>query len=395
MEHVDSEFAPIRKSEKVVDSDKIVRAINDDLEQRNITILQNLNLLPIKKNAGSSKVSKPNPVKGQADYTFYQNFKSMALQELNENYSSVSYVPGMNNFFTNELVNMKDYVVFFNKVQHIHQYGGIDREVSERLTLVKSNVVIIEMNDYLTKEDFPLNKIKEHAKARKNFQYKINSDSEVDQNALDSTSDLMMMVMKKIGHDMGINHIVYFKLEQLDELSPSTVIIPSRLTELVEVLSFLEKKNEIAFKFLVYSDNISISSLLSETFRKGLNTELSVFEMPTLTCTRVQEHLRKMIKFTFDPGNKLLQLYNLFVTRQLNDKQSNLTKFFEFLRFFPHPFTYLFNAYTEILVQSSTFDGLLYRITNKLTINNYPHRTYNFKRNQRLPHKVTREVRDI
>lgn len=34
MEHVDSDFAPIRRSKKVVDSDKIVKAISDDLEQK-------------------------------------------------------------------------------------------------------------------------------------------------------------------------------------------------------------------------------------------------------------------------------------------------------------------------------------------------------------------------
>lgn len=49
MEHVDSDFAPIRRSKKVVDSDKIVKAISDDLEQKNFTVLRKLNLVPIKK----------------------------------------------------------------------------------------------------------------------------------------------------------------------------------------------------------------------------------------------------------------------------------------------------------------------------------------------------------
>lgn len=394
MEHVDSDFAPIRRSERVVDSDKIVKAISDDLEQKNFTVLRKLNLVPIKKSVSSSKVSKASSVKERIDHAFYQKFKSRALQELSTSYSSISYVPGLSEFLSSKIGNMKNYIVFFNQVKHIHQYAGIDVLVSEILSLVDLNVVIIEMNDYLTKEDFPSNKSKSCIESREQCRYKVHLDFETNEDSLNNTFDLMRMVIKKIGNDQRINHIFYFKFEQLDELSSSTVIEPSKLSEFIKVLSFLEKTKNVAFKFLFYSNSVGISSLLSTTLEKKISTELTVFEMPILTCVQVQEHLRKMIKFTFDPGNKLLQSYNSLVTFQLNDRESKLAEFFEFLRTFPHPFTYLFNAYTEIIVQSRTFNGLLDKIANGLTVKNYPHHTYNFKKNQRLPLKVTRKVRD-
>lgn len=394
MEHVDSDFAPIRRSKKVVDSDKIVKAISDDLEQKNFTVLRKLNLVPIKKSVSSPKVCKPSPVKERVDHVFYQKFKSMALQELGTNYLSISYVPSLSKFLSKNLRNMKNCIVFFDKVEHIHQYAGIDRAVSETLSLVDINVVIIEMNDYLMKEGIQSSKSKECIESMGQASYSGQLDFEAREKLSNHTSDLMMMVMRKINNDESIDHIVYFKFEQLDKLSTSTIIEPSKFTEFINVLSVLEKSNNIAFKVLIYSNNVSISSLLSTSLKKKLNTKCTVFEMPILTCAQEQEYLKKMIKFTFDFGNKLLQSYNSLVTCQLNNKESNLAIFFEFLKVFPHPFTYLFNAYTEIIVQSRTFDELLDKIRNRLTIKNYPHSAYNFKKNQRLPLKLTRKVHD-
>ncbi|QID87001.1 hypothetical protein GRS66_009656 [Saccharomyces pastorianus] len=392
MEHLESDFAPIRKSQKVVDSDKIVRAINDDLEQKNFTILQKLSLVPIKESLKGTKVSKPRSVKRQVDLTVYRDFKSKALDELSANYSSVGYIPGLDSFLTNDLGEMRDHVVFFNQIKNIHQYAGIDREVSGILSSIGSNVVIVEMNDYLTKGIFPLDKLKVYIRTNGKRQLKAHFDFKINGNTLDDTFDLMMILLRKIGQNLDIGHIVYFRFEQLDESSPSNTIIPSKLMEFIKILSSLQKIENIAFKFLFYSNNSSVSSLLSTALKKNLSTKPIIFQCPVLTPTQVQEHLKKMIKFTSYPKNELQQSYNLFIIGQLNTKNSNLAKFLEFLKNFPHPFTYLFGVFTEILVQSKTFDELLDMITNRLTTRNYPHRSYNFKKNQRLPLKVTRDV---
>ncbi|CAI1610399.1 hypothetical protein SEUBUCD646_0L04900 [Saccharomyces eubayanus] len=392
MEHLESDFAPIRKSQKVVDSDKIVRAINDDLEQKNFTILQKLSLVPIKESLKGTKVSKPRSVKRQVNLTVYRDFKSKALDELSANYSSVGYIPGLDSFLTNDLGEMRDHVVFFNQIKNIHQYAGIDREVSGILSSIGSNVVIVEMNDYLTKGIFPLDKLKVYIRTNGKRQLKAHFDFKINGNTLDDTFDLMMILLRKIGQNLDIGHIVYFRFEQLDESSPSNTIIPSKLMEFIKILSSLQKIENIAFKFLFYSNNSSVSSLLSTALKKNLSTKPIIFQCPVLTPTQVQEHLKKMIKFTSYPKNELQQSYNLFIIGQLNTKNSNLAKFLEFLKNFPHPFTYLFGVFTEILVQSKTFDELLDMITNRLTTRNYPHRSYNFKKNQRLPLKVARDV---
>lgn len=395
MQHVDSDFAPIRKSQKVVDSGKIVRAINDDLEHKNFTILRKLSLVPIKGNANSSRVSERSSIEKRVDHGFYREFKSVALEDLSDNYSSVSYIAGLNKFLTNDLGKMEGHIVFFNQIKHIHQYAGIDRRVSEILSLVDLNVVTIDMNDYFIKGIFPPNILSCYAKTRKKFRYKAQLDFGVSGNASDDTFDLMMMIIREISQNSSLNHIICFRFEQLDESSSSNVIVPSKLTEFKRILLSLQRIKNIAFKFLVYSNNTNISSLLFTTFKNELKRELTIFEIPVLTSVQVQEHLKKMIKFPSDPGNELLQLYNTLIARQLDNKKSCLVEFLEFLKDFPHPFTYLFNAYTEILVQSKTFDGLLDRINNKFTMNNYPHRSYNFKRNQRLPPKMTRGIHDI
>lgn len=392
MEHLESDFAPIRKSQKVVDSDKIVRAINDDLEQKNFTILQRLSLVPIKESVKGSKVSKPRSVKRRVDHTFYQDFKSMALDELSANYSSVGYISGLNSFLTNDFGKMRNHIIFFNQIKDIHQYAGIDREVSGILSSIGLNVVIVDMNDYLIKGIFPLDKLRAYIKTNGKRQFTAHLDFKVNGNTLDDTFDLMMMLMRKIGQTLDVNHIVYFRFEQLDESSPSNVIIPLKLMEFMKILSSLQKIENIAFKFLFYSNNNNVSTLLSTALKKELNTEPIVFQCPILTPYQVQEHLKKMIKFTSYPENELLRSYNVFIRSQLNARNSNLAKFFKLLEDFPHPFTYLFNVFTEILVQSKTFDELLDMITNRLTARNYPHRSYNFKKNQRLPLKVTREV---
>lgn len=341
MEHLESDFAPIRKSQKVVDSDKIVRAINDDLEQKNFTILQKLSLVPIKESLKGTKVSKPRSVKRQVDLTVYRDFKSKALDELSANYSSVGYIPGLDSFLTNDLGEMRDHVVFFNQIKNIHQYAGIDREVSGILSSIGSNVVIVEMNDYLTKGIFPLDKLKVYIRTNGKRQLKAHFDFKINGNTLDDTFDLMMILLRKIGQNLDIGHIVYFRFEQLDESSPSNTIIPSKLMEFIKILSSLQKIENIAFKFLFYSNNSSVSSLLSTALKKNLSTKPIIFQCPVLTPTQVQEHLKKMIKFTSYPKNELQQSYNLFIIGQLNTKNSNLAKFLEFLKKFPASF-YLF-----------------------------------------------------